>query len=464
MLFHNRSYRTQVFFFTLLLALLPVFACILIISANLTKEFSQKYQDTFDRIAAQTNLSIDQALSNSIRISTLPLINSDVNRALNTDYGASSPSSKYASDLAMIRQQITQANLLNTDITSAIFINKYGYVFEYGNPVFINYLSNIEELAQNARDDGVRTWVGPLQKSGFSNSSYQNILPIVRLMWDVTTNQELGVMSVAVNFDTVDNILKTSTMTDSHILLLDRNNELYYSPDEELFADGKNQALLEALQTACTDISTENSERSTSVRADHSEYMVSISYSKTTDWKIVHFLDKSLLYYASIYNLSWLFPMFLLLVLSCFLLSTLVTRRLSNNVSQLVEQIDRCENSTGCTIKPLKNASYEFTRIVESYNRLTQRLVRSTQDMYASQLNEKQARLQMLQAQINPHFLYNTDGLLGQYLRRTGNPNCRHQNGGYSALQLEIRPNRHTERGDRSGRAVHSDSSHPVSG
>ena len=227
MLFHNRSYRTQVFFFTLLLALLPVFACILIISANLTKEFSQKYQDTFDRIAAQTNLSIDQALSNSIRISTLPLINSDVNRALNTDYGASSPSSKYASDLAMIRQQITQANLLNTDITSAIFINKYGYVFEYGNPVFINYLSNIEELAQNARDDGVRTWVGPLQKSGFSNSSYQNILPIVRLMWDVTTNQELGVMSVAVNFDTVDNILKTSTMTDSHILLLDRNNELY---------------------------------------------------------------------------------------------------------------------------------------------------------------------------------------------------------------------------------------------
>lgn len=412
MLFHNRSYRTQVFFFTLLLALLPVFACTLIISANLTKEFSQKYQDTFDHIAAQTNLSIDQALSNSIRISTLPLINSDVNRALNTDYGASSPSSKYASDLIMIKQQIMQANLLNTDIDSAIFINRYGYTFEYGNTVFTNYLSNIKELAQNARDIGVRTWVGPLQKSGFSNSSYQNILPIVRLMWDVTTNQELGVMGVAVNFDTVDNILKTSTMTDSHILLLDRNNKLYYSHDEKLFADGKNQALLEALQAACTDISTENPDRFTSVWADHSEYMVSISYNKTADWKIVHFVDKSLLYYASIYNLSWLFPMFLLLVLSSFFLSALVTRKLSKNASQLVEQIDRFESSTGCTLKPIKNASYEFTRIVESYNRLTQRLVRSTQDMYVSQLNEKQARLQMLQAQINPHFLYNTLNLM----------------------------------------------------
>lgn len=412
MLFHNRSYRTQVFLCTLLSALLPVFACILIISANLTNEFSQKYQDTFNRIAAQTNLSIDQALSSPIRISTLPLINSDVNRALNTDYGSSAHASKYASDLSMMREQITQANLLNTDICSAIFVNKYGYTFEYENPGFSNYFSNLDELAQNARDSGVRTWVGPLQKSGFSNLSYQRILPIVRLMWDVTTNQELGVLGVAVNFDTVDNILQTSTMENSHILLLDRNNALYYSTDETLFADGKNQALLEALQASCADISEENPERSTSIQADHSEYLVCISYNKTADWKIVHFLKKSHLYYDSILNLSWLLPMFLFLVCSCFLLSTLFSRRISQNVSQLVEQIDRCENSTGCALTPLKNASYEFTRIVESYNRLTQRLIRSMQDMYTSQLNEKQTRLQMLQTQINPHFLYNTLNLM----------------------------------------------------
>ena len=49
---------------------------------------------------------------------------------------------------------------------------------------------------------------------------------------------------------------------------------------------------------------------------------------------------------------------------------------------------------------------------MESYNRLTQRLVHSMQDMYSSQLNEKQTRLQMLQAQINPHFLYNTLNLM----------------------------------------------------
>lgn len=409
MLFRNHSYRTQVFFFTLLLALVPVFSCMVIISVNSVNEFNHKYQDAFNRIAGQTNLSIDQALSGPIRLSALPLVNDDVLRIMNTNYKKYGATSKYALDTTMMKTQIGQANLLNTDISNAIFINKYGYSFTYSNVMISDDLSNIEQWAQSARDAGVRTWVGPIQKSNFSSSTQQCMLPIVRLMWDVTTNQELGVMGVIINFDMVDQILQTSTISNSHILLLDRNNDLYYSSDERL---GGNATLLQALQEAGREVSSENTELVTSVRVGYAEYMACIVYNHTTGWKIVHYLDKSIFFWDSLLNLSWLLPMFVILVFSCFLLSTLVTRRLTKNVRQLVEQIDQCENSAGCTLQPLKNASYEFTRIVESYNRLTQRLVHSMQDMYSSQLNEKQTRLQMLQAQINPHFLYNTLNLM----------------------------------------------------
>lgn len=408
---HNRSYRTQVFFFSLLLALVPVLSCMAIVTVNSTNEFSRKYQDTFNSIAVQTNLSIDQALSAPIRLSALPLINDDVLRAMNTNYESYGSSSKFALDSTLIRAQIAQANLLNTDISEAVFVNRYGYAFEYGNVEITTKLTHIEEWAQAARDNGLRTWVAPIQKTG-EGASARYVLPIVRLMWDVTTNQELGVMGVITNFDIVDKILKASALWGSQILLLDRDNRLYYSTDEAFFAEGANAALLESLREAGAQITPENTELVTTVRAGGDEYMVCVIYNKTAGWKIVHFMDKSFLFRESLRDLVWIFPVFFILAACCLLLSNLVSRRLSQNVQLLVEEIDHCENSTGCMIQPRKNASYEFIRIIDSYNRLTKRLVRSMEEMYNSQLNEKQTRLQMLQAQINPHFLYNTLNLM----------------------------------------------------
>ena len=53
-------------------------------------------------------------------------------------------------------------------------------------------------------------------------------------------------------------------------------------------------------------------------------------------------------------------------------------------------------------------SNQELQKVVHSFNRLNSRLTQSLQQNYQSRLNEQQMHIQVLQAQINHHFLYNT--------------------------------------------------------
>lgn len=410
MRFHSLTYRMQLFLSMFLLILLSTVALAAVMASRSMNDIQKTYQDAFDSVTAQTNLSIDQVLSGAEKLSTLPLINEDVRKALTTDY--SNETSQFVYDRIMIRNLVTQTNQLNTDILSAVFINKHGYTFDYGNPDFANTFGDIQLWAQAARDEGVRTWVAPLQKSRLSNLSSRNILPVVRLLWDVTTNRELGVMGVAINFDAVTDVLQSAEISNSQVLLLDRNNQLYYFSSEDTFSSGRNQDLLLALQSAGAEVTRENPTLSRQIKVGTASYSVHITYNKTADWKIVNFLDNSVIHRSAMQNLGDLLVIFFLIALFSFLLASLISRQLSRNVSQLVKQIDRCEVGTISALTLTSPTNREFSRIVDSYNRLNQRLANSMREIYSVQLNEKQTRLRMLQAQINPHFLYNTLNLM----------------------------------------------------
>ncbi|MEK4357375.1 sensor histidine kinase [Paenibacillus sp. FSL M7-1455] len=68
----------------------------------------------------------------------------------------------------------------------------------------------------------------------------------------------------------------------------------------------------------------------------------------------------------------------------------------------------------------------EFTMIAASLNRLGEQTERLIQEVYLTNLKKKQAELETLQAQINPHFLYNTLSSISR-LAKFGQVDKQHQ-------------------------------------
>lgn len=149
---------------------------------------------------------------------------------------------------------------------------------------------------------------------------------------------------------------------------------------------------------------------------------------------MLQFADNQLLtqvYRKNFFSHSGIFILSLILGL---ILAVLISGKLTNSISRLCMEIDSMElnsmelNSMELS-SPKLNASKavpvpdqgkgtidlsvcgsnkELRKLVSSFNQLNQRLVSSLQQNYQIQLDEQKMRNQMLQFQINHHFLYNT--------------------------------------------------------
>lgn len=414
-LLKNCSYRMQIFILSVLIIALP--ATILgIFTSNLTlQQVDSKYQETMLDLTTQINMYLDRSIKSAEKLSTIHIVNTEVRKILTTDY--SNSLSDYYPGVQTMQAQVVQANLLNTDVIVAVFINKYDYIFDYNFNTYSDYrgiFDNIEEWAELARQDPRSTYVAPIHHSERTGIAYQNILPIVKILKDPDDFSEIGVFGVGINFDSVTDIISSSRLPTSMVVLFDENDEPFYCSEESVLQQEEYRSFLTALQSCSSEVGDKGESKFRHITIPGHDCSVNTVYNTTTGWKIVHVLDNSIISEASRTNLQRLTLVFLAVVLLAMLLAFCISQQLSRSIQSLCRQIDECEGGTipriNLTNQLLSNK--DFNQIVDSYNRLNLRLTDSLRENYTIQLNEKQMRLRMLQAQINPHFLYNTLNLI----------------------------------------------------
>lgn len=406
----NMTYRTQIFLACLILVILPPIMMGIITANRTANNLNDNYSQTLKTITNQTNLTLDTLLTDATKIADLPLLNDAVRKALITNYKDDYLS--YAKDSTMMKTQLLQANRMNPNVISCLFLNRYNYTYNY-NILNSKYedeiLENMKEWSDIARNSNHFTYFGPIQDSKYTGSIYKNILPMVKILNDPYTNKEIGALYIGINFNSIEDVLASANSNNSTMLFYNEHGDLIYSTNKDLYNKNSGNTLTGSLKKISTSISQDTGMLSQNLKINKNNYLVNGCFNKTTGWHIIHFMDDTIIRQAYAGNLLSYLGILCITVLFGLILAFLLSRSLTKSIRILCKEIDT-RDSTNYNSIPVDGtiSNQELKKVVTSFNHLNQRLTESIKQNYTIRLNEQQMRIQMLQSQINHHFLYNT--------------------------------------------------------
>ncbi len=406
------SFRTQIFIASLSLVIFPSVLLGLFAVNESTTRVMEEYNSSFTTILSQTNLALDTLLQDAAKIADMPILSEDMRNAMVTDYGEDYLS--YAKASTLFRDLFNQTNRLNTNVETCVFTNRYGYTFEYNIKSALHnkeISENLKGWADIARESPNYTYFAPLQSnSSFYNGSTQSRLPMIRILHDRYDFKEIGIFYCEINFKPVEKILLSAQNKENTLLIYNADDQLTFSSDPAYMVEPeKYQELLSALDTFNQSLSSKTSIIEGELPIGLSLYQVNGCVNQTTNWHLVQFVDNQMarqIYRNNILNYVRIF--FLCLILG-MLLAILLSATMTHSIQKLCGQIDSLDAVDGGQIdEKACGSNQELRKLVVSFNHLSHRLTASLQQNYQIQLAEQRMRIQMLQFQINHHFLYNT--------------------------------------------------------
>lgn len=409
MRFKNLSFRTQIFLASLLLVTLPV-TLLGGISANRNAEaIVAEYSSSMETILSQANQALDTLLSDAAKIADLPLLNQYIRRAMVTDY--TDDYLTLSRDFAYFKDQFIQTNRLNQNLITCLFKNRYNFTFEY-NISSVRHNRQIEEtlegLAEKARNMPNYTYFSPPRIT--ASGPQKNVLPMVKILFDGYDFKELGICYAEIDFHSVEKIMDSAKNNENTIFIYTGDGQLTYSSNPVYMEHMDHyEELLNALSSYSTTVTAKNSLQSDTLKLGSNTYLVNGCYNPSTGWNLIQIVDNQLI--TNIYRSNF-FSYSGILILSLILgmiLALILSNKLADSISRLCHEVDSCDTPDYSSINmEACGSSQELKKLVESFNNLNLRLTESLQQNYEIRLEEQQSRIQMLQFQINHHFLYNT--------------------------------------------------------
>lgn len=385
------------------------FSCLILASIAATALFSYRLavdavqrnsQGYIEEIIKQVNTNIQSYVDNMENISLLAMSNKDVKYYISdsTFIGAEDrrPYEKRISDLFQ--------SILYTrkDIASIMVFGYNGRVVSDRRITNLNPYVRPQDQAwyRNARDAGGKSVLSAPHVQNLIQGEYRWVVSLSRELKSTDGIIAEGVFLVDLNLSVIDDICSQINLgKKGYVFIVDRDGNIVYHPQQQLIYSN-----LLAEPTG----SVVRAASGTSFIAEGSEGKRIYSVQDSSfGWRIVGvaYTDELIADAGTIRRTVAAYALIGLAV--SLMLSLLLSHRLTRPIKKLQADMKMVERGN-FAIQTEIGQMNEIGQLGRTFNLMVSRIRDLMQEIIRTQENRRKSELALLQAQINPHFLYNT--------------------------------------------------------
>ena len=233
-----------------------------------------------------------------------------------------------------------------------------------------------------------------------NTSSNENLIALTRQIIDISSNEITGLLLITIPTDKILNLLNNDIAFNNQILSL-------YDSDGQLIAETNKNPLFNDLYQN-TQLITTNTEPQIEYMYKDTSYIVTYNYIQFCDWILINTIKKS-----DAFNLNTLYMMFFFINLIFFLIMSAILylflkNRIFNPIESLAKNMKSSNLEKNLDTEIIYDKDDEIGFLVNSYNKMKNRINYLININYKNALEHKELELQQLKNKLNPHFIYNT--------------------------------------------------------
>ena len=392
-----KSIRTTILLSYMLVVVVSV-AVFAMVALNYTeKTVLENAEEYSTQLINKVNRDIDSYVEYLRNTSILISSNTDVHDYL---FETEKDTGETAQAVERIIAQFQTIMDTRSDIVNIGIIGDNGRYLMNQGTLKINENIALDEVGwiQDARNSQGVTTISSSHVQNVVDGRYEWVVTLSRGLKNKLTHEVEGVFFVDLNYSSISELCDAISFGNrGYVYILDEQGNLIYHPQQQLLYSGlKNEKITEVLSI----------EENSFVTEDGKLYCV--SKSEETGWTVVGVAYVSELLKNStetgrIYVISAI-----LIMLAAMILAAVLSREITKPIKRLSNSMREVEKGNFENVMLDVQGENEIDRLSANFNMMTTEIKHLMEQNVADQRQKRKSELMALQAQINPHFLYNT--------------------------------------------------------
>ena len=275
----------------------------------------------------------------------------------------------------------------------------YNITVRTGSDPAISELSWYKKAMASPFNRSYQSFVEPGNSPGYPVSTEDSFMAYHRVLRSIVSRQPQAVLSFYFDSSVRDGILKDIPFDEGqHLLYLSPDNEPFYADDVGFYERAKAAALPDKLTNK------PNGQLTWSEAGQ--KYLVVYDIGEQEGWKLIKPIPYTQIYEAATTTRNINFTIGFLFLLLSVIVVTYFSNAITKPLQKLSYQMNRFSTGDFDAEAAVKGRD-EIAYLSRHFNQMVRRTNDLINERYKMKLVEKNAILKALEAEINPHFLYN---------------------------------------------------------